>query len=90
MIEVAEIIEYPNSEFVAACYSESWNKLNRNDVKKEIDGTKSIKVDGNFYEIKNFNVSVPFVGGHVVFFELRNSEKIPEIQFPAVGELVKQ
>jgi hypothetical protein len=88
MFRIAEIMEYPNSEFVAACYSDNWDELNSKEVKKELLGTKGIKVDNKTYGIKNFNVSIPFAGGNVVFFELDNIEKIPNIKFPAYGELV--
>jgi hypothetical protein len=88
MFTIAEIMEFPKIGFIATCYSEHWNNLNRNEVRQELADTKAIKINNHVYSVKDFDVNIPFVGGNVIDFNLGEEFEVSGITFPATGELI--
>lgn len=82
MFNIAEIYTIPKIGTLAACYSDKWDNMSREEIKDDIKDLHDITVEGVEIHILDYSVDMPFSGGKSVTFKIEDNDRLSGIAFP--------
>ena len=82
MFNIAEIYKIPKIGTLAACYSDRWDNMTRDEIANDIKDIKHIKIGGFDVLVLDYSVDMPFSGGKSVTFKIKEDDRLSNISFP--------